>query len=78
MGLDVRRRLLAMKYVRFEQEYLYSLPLEHFMEATSQSKQREITLASLALVHADRPSNAQPDSCARGSDAVLHASRLVA
>jgi Uma2 family endonuclease len=55
METDVRRRLLATKYLRYEQEYLYSLPMEHFMEATSQSKQREITLESLALVHAVRP-----------------------
>ncbi|HXD87610.1 MAG TPA: hypothetical protein VN641_14025 [Urbifossiella sp.] len=30
--------------------YLQSLPLEHFMESTQQSTQREITLESLALV----------------------------
>ena len=32
-----------------------SLPLEHFMESTSQSNQRKITFASLALVQARRP-----------------------
>ena len=35
--------------------YLQSLPLEHFMESTEQSMQREITLESLALVRAIRP-----------------------
>ena len=36
------------------QEYLHSLPLEHFMEATAQGRQRAISLASLALVHGRR------------------------
>ena len=35
--------------------YCESLPLEHFMESTTQSKQREITLESFALIHAIRP-----------------------
>ena len=35
--------------------YLQSLPLEHFMESSEQSMQREITLESLALVRATRP-----------------------
>ena len=35
--------------------YLASLPLEHFMEATSQARQREITLESFALVRESRP-----------------------
>jgi Uma2 family endonuclease len=35
--------------------YLQSLPLEHFMESTEQSTQREITMESLALVRAIRP-----------------------
>jgi Uma2 family endonuclease len=38
-----------------EQEYLRRLPLEHFMEASAQGKQREITLESFALIHAARP-----------------------
>lgn len=41
-------------YDRAAQEYLHSLPLEHFMEATAQATQREITLASLALLKARR------------------------
>ena len=35
--------------------YLESLPLSHFMEATTQATQREITLASFALVRGRRP-----------------------
>jgi Uma2 family endonuclease len=35
--------------------YLASLPLEHFMEATAQARQREITLESFALVRVSRP-----------------------
>ena len=35
--------------------YLQSLPLEHFMESSEQSMQREITLESLALVRVTRP-----------------------
>jgi Uma2 family endonuclease len=35
--------------------YLESLPLSHFMEATPQATQREITLESFALIHAMRP-----------------------
>jgi Uma2 family endonuclease len=34
--------------------YLESLPLSHFMEATTQATQREITLESFALLHAVR------------------------
>jgi Uma2 family endonuclease len=44
-----------MNYERAAQEYLYSLPLEHFMEATAQGRQREITMESLALVRLRRP-----------------------
>jgi Uma2 family endonuclease len=42
--------LTAADYAKAAQEYLRSLPLEHFMEATSQATQREITVESLALV----------------------------
>jgi Uma2 family endonuclease len=49
------RPLIALAYEEAAQAYLRSLPLEHFMEATSQAKQREITLESLALVKAVRP-----------------------
>jgi Uma2 family endonuclease len=37
------------------QEYLRKLPLEHFMEATPQATQREITLESFALIQRVRP-----------------------
>ena len=49
------RYLVEMKYEEAEQAYLRSLPPEHFMEATSQSRQREITVESLALLHRARP-----------------------
>ncbi|MDB5306495.1 MAG: hypothetical protein JWO38_697 [Gemmataceae bacterium] len=37
------------------ERYLRSLPRKHFMEATTQATQREITLESFALVRAARP-----------------------
>lgn len=46
---------LVRMYEEAEQEYLRSLPLEHFMEATAQGTQREITLESFALIRAHRP-----------------------
>jgi Uma2 family endonuclease len=46
--------LLRLKYEKWAEEYLKSLPLEHFMEATAQSKQREITIESFALVRRKR------------------------
>jgi Uma2 family endonuclease len=46
---------LVRQYEEAEQQYLRSLPPEHFMEATAQGKQREITLESFALIHAARP-----------------------
>ena len=49
------RPLLRIEYERAAEAYLHSLPLEHFMEATAQATQREITMESLALVHAQRP-----------------------
>jgi Uma2 family endonuclease len=49
------RPLLRIEYERAAEAYLRSLPLEHFMEATPQATQREITVESLALVHARRP-----------------------
>src|SRR5262249_33127862 len=48
------RALIEVAYEAAAQEYLRSLPLEHFMEATPQATQREITLESLALVKARR------------------------
>ena len=49
------RAFVDIQYEEAAQAYLRSLPLEHFMEATAQAKQREITLESLALVTARRP-----------------------
>jgi Uma2 family endonuclease len=49
---DARLKLI---YEMAEQRYLRSLPLEHFMEATPQATQREITLESFALVRVSRP-----------------------
>jgi Uma2 family endonuclease len=46
---------MRLNYQRAAEEYLRSLPLEHFMEATAQSNQRKITLESFDLVHARRP-----------------------
>jgi Uma2 family endonuclease len=54
MTPNLPRSLQAIAYEREAQEYLRRLPLEHFMEATAQATQREITLASLALVKARR------------------------
>jgi Uma2 family endonuclease len=55
MATELPRPLLALRYEEAAQAYLRSLPLEHFMEAIPQAKQREITLESLALVQARRP-----------------------
>jgi Uma2 family endonuclease len=49
------RALQEITFAAAARDYLRSLPLEHFMEATPQATQRAITLASLALVHARRP-----------------------
>ena len=55
MATERPRVFTEILYHEAAQEYLRGLPLEHFMEATPQAHQREITLASLALVHAQRP-----------------------
>jgi Uma2 family endonuclease len=47
--------LARFQYEWAARKYLESLPLEHFTESTSQSRQRAITLASLDLIAADRP-----------------------
>jgi Uma2 family endonuclease len=47
--------LLRYAYAKAADDYLRSLPLEHFMESTPQATQREITLESFALVKARRP-----------------------
>jgi Uma2 family endonuclease len=49
------RSLLRIEYEEAAEACLRSLPPEHFMEATAQARQREITLESLALVHRARP-----------------------
>jgi Uma2 family endonuclease len=54
MPTELPRPLLRFTYEEAAQQYLRSLPLEHFMEATAQATQREITVESLALVKAQR------------------------
>ncbi len=55
MPSKLPRALLAIKYEEAAEEYLRSLPPEHFMESNAQGTQREITLESLAVVRARRP-----------------------
>ena len=55
MPAQTPRVLLQIRYYQAAQDYLRKLPPEHFMEATPQATQREITLESLDLVHARRP-----------------------
>jgi hypothetical protein len=55
MPTERPRQLLSLAYYEAAQEYLRSLPPEHFMEATPQSTQRKVTLESLDLVCARRP-----------------------
>ncbi len=55
MPTELPRVLVEMSYENAAREYLRRLPLEHFMEATPQATQREITLESLALVKVQRP-----------------------
>jgi Uma2 family endonuclease len=47
--------LLRIAYEEAAEAYLRGLPLEHFMEATAQGKQRKITLESFDLVSAQNP-----------------------
>jgi len=54
MATTKPRALIALAYEEAAQEYLRSLPLEHFMEATPQATQRKITLESLDLLSARR------------------------
>jgi Uma2 family endonuclease len=49
------KALIAVAYEAAAQEYLRSLPLEHFMEAIPQATQRKITLESLDLLKLRRP-----------------------
>jgi Uma2 family endonuclease len=55
MPSNQTRAQIEAIYRQAAQDYLRGLPLEHFMEATAQATQREITLESLALVRARRP-----------------------
>ena len=55
MSPSTPRKLLALSFAQAAADYARNLPLEHFMEATSQATQRKITLESLDLVHARRP-----------------------
>jgi Uma2 family endonuclease len=54
MPTETSRALLEVRYYQAAQEYLRSLPPEHFMEAIPQATQRKITLESLDLVAARR------------------------
>jgi Uma2 family endonuclease len=54
MATELSRILVEIRYHAAAQDYLRKLPLEHFMEATPQATQREITLESLTLVRAQR------------------------
>ncbi len=47
--------LLRLRYAEAAEAYLRSLPLEHFMEAVTQSTQRKITVVSMDLVRVHRP-----------------------
>jgi Uma2 family endonuclease len=55
MASDLPRPILEVKYDEAARDYLRKLPLEHFMEAITQSTQRQITVESLELVRARRP-----------------------
>jgi Uma2 family endonuclease len=46
--------LLRLRYFRAARDYCAQLPPEHFMEATPQGTQREVSLESMALVKAQR------------------------
>ena len=52
---NLPRAVIEVAYAEYAREYLRSLPLEHFIEATAQGTQRKITLESFDLVHARRP-----------------------
>jgi len=55
MSTPKPRPLLRIQYEKAAEAYLHSLPLEHFMQATSQATQHNITVQSLGLVHLNRP-----------------------
>ena len=55
MRAEVPRGILEVHYGAAAEEYLCKLKPENHMEAPPQATQREITLASLSLVHERRP-----------------------
>ena len=55
MATTLPRALIEIKYEKAAQDYLRSLPLEHFMEAMPQATQRKITLESMDLLKKRRP-----------------------
>ena len=55
MSTAMSRAELEAEYRESAQAYLASLPLEHFMEATPQATQREISVQSFALLRLRRP-----------------------
>ena len=55
MSTAIPRAELEAHYRELAQAYLASLPPEHFMEATPQATQREITVESFALLRLRRP-----------------------
>src|SRR5262249_14309572 len=55
MASEQSHVLTAREYEQYAKEYMRSLPLEHFAEATGQSGQRAITLKSLSVLRALRP-----------------------
>jgi Uma2 family endonuclease len=55
MSSAVPRHLLRLQYEEAVEAYLRSLPPEHFPETTSQATQREISVASFAVLHGRRP-----------------------
>src|SRR6476661_5413154 len=50
MSPTTPRGLIEVAYEEYARQYLRSLPLSHFMEATDQATQRAITVESLDLV----------------------------
>jgi Uma2 family endonuclease len=55
MRAEIPRAILEVHYEAAAEDYLRKLKPENHMEAPPQATQREITLASLALVHERRP-----------------------
>jgi Uma2 family endonuclease len=55
MSSAISRSMLEIRYDESARAYLASLPPEHFMEATPQATQREITVESFALLRLRRP-----------------------